>query len=278
MIDMIAFYGARAGTTAPLNVAGVPDTHVTVQGNNVIVPSQCNRLLGLLAMSQATAGSLTNQMQLSSPSLRATTLLDVPCFLANGTVTPANQVPGNDPPYNCFKESPIDLVPGEGLQMLSAVDVAAAAENVASVVTLTDGILACPYTGRIETVIADAQQPITTINQWNPTSIIFRQVLRAGTYAVVGMKFQGVSAIAARLVFGNQGARPGVIACNAPAGAATVGGFAGSKDTYDGLFRYGRAGIFGVFSHTNPPVLEVMSSATDSAAVMHVALDLLKIP
>jgi hypothetical protein len=91
------------------------------------------------------------------------------------------------------------------------------------------------------------------------------------------MKFNAVSGVAARLIFGNQGSRPGVIACNSATGAANVGGFSDSKDQYDALFRYGRAGVFGTFSHTNPPNMEVICSVADPAAAMHVALDLIKI-
>jgi len=115
------------------------------------------------------------------------------------------------------------------------------------------------------------------INTWSPTAIVFRQALRAGTYAVVGMKLNAVSGVAGRLIFGNQGARPGVLACNSATGAANVGGFSDSKDQFDSLFRYGRAGVFGTFSHTNPPVLEIIASVADPAAAIHVALDVIKI-
>lgn len=276
MLDVIAFYGARAGTVALNNVAGLPDTHVTVIGNNVIVPSQCPKILATYAMSQATAGSLTNQIQLSSPSLRATTLLDLCNWNANGAVVAAAQIPDNNAPYQEFKESPIDLAPGESLQALSAVDVAAVAENIFVLVFLTDGVLAQPFTGRIETVIADGQAA-AVINTWSPTAMVFRQALRAGTYAVVGMKATGTSMVAARLIFGNQGPRPGVLATNSPVGAAGVGSFADSVDQFDGLFRYGRLGVFGTFSHTNPPVAEIICSVADAAAVQHFALDLIKI-
>ena len=93
MLDMIAFYGARAGTVAALNVAGLADSHVTVQGNNIIVPSQCSKILGFYGMSQATAGSLTTNLMLSSPSLRATSLLEITAFNANGAVVAAAQSP-----------------------------------------------------------------------------------------------------------------------------------------------------------------------------------------
>jgi hypothetical protein len=91
------------------------------------------------------------------------------------------------------------------------------------------------------------------------------------------MKVTGTSLVAARLVFGNQGSRPGVIATNSPVGAAGVGSFADSKDPWDGRFRYGRMGVFGTFSHISPPQIETIGSVADAAIACHVVLDLIKI-
>jgi hypothetical protein len=282
MLDLIAFYGARAGTVAPLNIAGLPDGHVTVQGNNVICPAQCNQILIAYAMSQATAGSLTSSITITSPSLRASSLIELSNWNANGAVVAAAQIPDLNAPYNDFKESPIPLQPGEAIQCLSSVDVAAAAENIFVLLFLTDGMLSTPFRNadgspvRIETLIFDGQAA-AVINTWSPTALVPRQALRAGTYAVVGMKATGTSLIAARLVFGNQGPRPGVLGTNSPVGAAGVGSFADSVDQFQGLFRYGRMGVFGTFSHINPPQAEIICSVADAAITQHIALDVIKI-
>ncbi len=281
MIDVIAFseVAARAGTVALQNVAGLADTHVTVQGDNIIVPSQCPKILGVYANGSSTVGSLTNAVQLSSPSLRATSLLDLPNFENNGlAMVAAAMHPGHladrtgaidvySVPVNDFKESPIDLMPGEALQCLTSVDVAAVGQSNRVVIFLTDGVLAQPFTGRIETVIADGQAAAVAA-VWSPTAIVFRQQLRAGTYAVVGLKAASTTMIAARMVFGNQGPRPGVLGDDV---------LASSLDHFGGLFRYGRAGVFGTFSHVNPPVMEILCAAADAAAVQTFALDLIKI-
>lgn len=276
MLDMVAFYGARAGTVAPLNVAGLADTHVTVQGNNIIVPSPCNKLLAAYCMSQATAGSLTNIITLSSPSLRSTSLVDISNHNANGAVVAAAQIPDNNAPFNDFTQAPIQLTSGEALQMLSAVDAAAVAENIFGIMFLTDGNITPITADRIETVIFDGQAA-AVINTWSPTALVPRQALRAGSYAVVGMKATGTSMIAARLVFGNQGPRPGIIATNSPVGAGGVGSFADSVDQMRGMFRYGRMGVFGTFTNVNPPQAEIICSVADAAITQHFALDLIKI-
>lgn len=275
MLDMVAFINVagRAGTVALQNVAGLADTHVTVQGNNITIPDQCNKICGVFAETEATAGSVTNQIVLSTPSLRATSLLELPAWNNNGAIAAATQIPDNNAPYNDFKEVPIPLVPGEALQCLTAVDVAAVAEAPVVLVTLCDKIVpVIPAEGqRIETVYADAQAA-AVINVWSPTAIVFRQALRAGSYAVVGFKATGTSMTGARLVFGNQGPRPGVVATN-----NAVASPGDSVDQQKGLFRYGRMGIFGTFSHVNPPVVEVLCSIADAAANMHFAFDLIKI-
>jgi hypothetical protein len=276
MLDMIAFLGARAGTVALQNLAGLADSHVTVLGNNIVTPSQCSKILALTACSQATAGSLTNQIRLTSPSLGATSALDISHWNANGAVVAAAQIPDNNAPMEDYKESPVDLTPGESLQCLTAVDVAAVAENVIVPIVLTDGALVNPLKGRIESVIFDGAAAAVA-NAWTPTAIQPRQALRAGTYAVVGMKAVGTSLVAARLIFGNQGARPGVIGTNAAVGAAGVGSFSDTVDQYNGLFRYGRLGIWGTFSHNNPPQAEILCSVADAAITEHFVLDLMKI-
>lgn len=279
MIDMVAFYGARAGTVAALNIAGLADQHVTVQGNNIIVPAQCNRLLMAFAMSQATAGSLTNSITLSSPSLRASALLELSNWNANGAVVAAAQIPDNNAPYNDFKESPIPLTPGEAIQALSSVDAAAVAENIFCILTLTDGNIQMPkaYIGaRIDHVIADGQAA-AVINTWSPSALVFRQALAAGTYAVVGMKVVATSCVAARLVFGNQGPRPGVPGTNAAVGAGGVGSFSDAVDQCNGMFRNGNMGILGYFTNTNPPQLEIICSVADAAITQHVVLDIIRV-
>jgi hypothetical protein len=279
MMDSIAFYGARAGTVALLNVAGLPDTHTFVNGNNVAVPSPCNKIAGIFCCSQATAGSLTNQIRFSSPSLGRTSLIDICNHNANGAVVAAAQIPDANAPFNDFHHAPRPLNAGESLQMTSAVDVAAAAENIFGIVFLTDGNMSLPdvLPNPIETVIFDGQAA-AVINTWSPSALVPRQNLQKGTYACVGMKYTGTSGVAARLSgFINQTARPAVIATNSPVGAAGVGSFADSVDQAQGLFRYGRMGVLGVFPSESPPQSEIICSVADAAITQHWALDLIRL-
>ncbi len=278
MLDLVAFYGARAGTVAPINIAALADTHLTVIGNQIMVPTRCSKILGTFFESQATAGSLTSAIQIRSPSLGSISNLDICNWNANGAVVAAAQVPDNDAPYEFFGEAPIDLVPGEALTALSAVDAAAVAENILGLVWLTDGVLINPYKGRIEHVIADCNAA-AVINTWSPTALAFRQALQKGNYAIVGMKATGLSMSAARLSgLQGQSERPGVLATNSPVGAGGIGSFADSKDPFDGLFRNGRLGVWGYFSSDAPPQAEVFCSVADPAISMHILLDVIRLP
>jgi hypothetical protein len=267
-LDLIAFRGTRAGTVALQNIAGaLGDSHVTTVGNQIIVPSTCNKVIELMALSEATAGSLTSRVQLSSPSLRAGSLIELSSWVANGAIVAANQIPGVDPNFMDFKETPVSLQSGEALTALSAVDVAAVAEDVTLGVILTDGnIVNMPAGARIETVLATGGSAAVA-NNWTPSALTLQQTLRQGTYALVGAKVASTTCQLARFIFGNQGNRPGVVGCALPS----------SKDPMRGMFRYGRMGTFGLFDSQNPPQLELYCSVADAAAVQYAYLDVIKV-
>jgi hypothetical protein len=201
------------------------------------------------------------------PSLRSGSLLDLSSWVANGAIVAANQIPGVDPNWSDHKESPIPLQTGEALTALSAVDVAAAAEDVTLGVWLTDGnIVNMPAGARIETILATGGSAAVA-NSWTPSALTLQQTLRQGTYALVGAKVASTTCQLARFIFGNQGNRPGVPGCALPS----------SKNPFDSLFRRGRMGTFGLFDSQNPPQLELYCSVADAAAVQFAYLDVIKV-
>jgi hypothetical protein len=278
MLDMIAFYEVRAAVVYPAyqNTAGLADQHVTVLGDNITVPDICNKIIGVYWGAALTALAVPVRLaQLASPSLMPRLEIGA----VDSQVTGAGvEYPGAGALplssaicYNDFKEAPIPLIPGESLQALSATQAASAVETNRILVFLTDGqIDKMPAGVRIRTIAADLAAPAVA-NVWTPSAVVFRQALDAGKYAVVGMKAVGVTMTAMRLVFGNQGARPGVIGNNGVLGPL------GQENIAAGLFRYGRLGVWGTFTHTNPPTVEVLCQAADAAATMFVYLDVVKI-
>lgn len=275
---MIAFYEVRAAVVYPAyqNTAGLADQHVTVLGDNITVPDVCNKIIGVYWGAALTALAVPVRLaQLASPSLMPRLEIGA----VDSQVTGAGvEYPGAGALplssaicYNDFKEAPIPLIPGESLQALSATQAASAVETNRILVFLTDGqIDKMPAGVRIRTIAADLAAPAVA-NVWTPSAVVFRQALDAGKYAVVGMKAVGVTMTAMRLVFGNQGARPGVIGNNGVLGPL------GQENIGAGLFRYGRLGVWGTFTHTNPPTVEVLCQAADAAATMFVYLDVVKI-
>lgn len=278
MLDCLMFYQVRAAVVFPAvqNVAGAADQHVTVLGNNVTVPEQCNKIVGVYWGAALTALAVpVVAAQLSSPSLMPRLEIGA----VDSQVTGAGvEYPGAGALplssaicYNDFKDAPIPLKSGEALQCLSSTQAASAVETNRVIVFLTDGVIdKMPAGIRIHSMIADAAVPAVA-NVWTPTAIAFRQALPAGKWAVVGMKAVGVTMTAARLVFGNQGARPGCIGNNGVLGTLA------QENIAAGLFRYGRLGVWGSFSSQNPPTAEVFCQAADAAATMHFVLDLVQI-
>jgi hypothetical protein len=278
MLDTLAFYEVRAAVVYPAyqNTAGLADQHVTVLGDNITVPDQCNKIIGVYDGVALTAIAVPVRLaQLSSPSLMPR--LEI-CAIDSQVTGAGVEYPGaGSLPlssaicYNDFKEAPVQLVPGEALQFLSATQAASAVETHRVIVFLTDGVIdKMPAGVQIRTIGADLAAPAVA-NAWTPSAIVFRQPLDAGRYAVVGMKAVGVTMTCMRLVFGNQGARPGCIGNNGVLGTLA------QENIANGLFRYGRLGVWGTFTSTNPPTVEVLCQAADAAASMFVYLDVIKI-
>lgn len=258
-MDTVAFYEARAGTPAFSNIAALADQHVNVSGDSITIPSQCSKILAAIVTTvTATAGN-TTQVQISSPSLRGRTLLDLGCFGITET-------PGNNPPFDLYAECPVELAAGETMQLLT-INSGTNTETVHGVVFLTDGVLAMPpLTGTgIETVRATGATTVSA-DAWTAVPLTFTQDLRSGTYALVGMKAASTTMIAARAIFSNQGPRPGCV------GVPTLYSYV---DPGNGIFRYGRLGLWGTFTHMNPPQIEVLCGSADTA--QEFLLDLVKV-
>ena len=190
--------------------------------------------------------------QLASPSLRV---------LANLDIEPVVQalVFGSPPEAIYHPEAPNPVTPDEALNFLVQSDPAAAAIH-RGLVWLADGPLQ-PVTGNIFTVRATSAITLVT-GTWVNGNLSFAQTLPAGQYQVVGLRARGTNLVAARLVFPEQMARPGVAAVNA----------IGDLDPY--WPRYGRMGVWGQFPHTNPPTIGCLG-VTDSTQV-HL-IDLLRV-
>lgn len=249
MFHTVAYHGTvTAGTQ--IQLTPVPDSTLTINGNDIQVPSQYNKVV---RAGVSPAGTGSNYFELESPSLRG---LYFPEF-AQKAVGPSFP---NERDFEDLEGAPLQLVTNEGLSVYSDVGPAAAGDAYA-VLFLSDSVLA-KATGNYRTIRATASIQ-AAVDAWASGALTFDQTLPVGQYDIVGMRVEGTGLIAARLIFIGlpSGIRPGVLAQNA------------STDKGQFQFRRGNAGVFGSFPETNPPSLEVLGG---TAASQVVYLDLIK--
>jgi len=230
-------------------IAAVREETLFTSGDDIRVPSGLANIIGAAALANDASAA---RAQIQSPSLRVFANLDIEPVVAAAVF-------GEPTETLWHPESPIEVVPDESLNFAFESNPAAAAVHY-GLVWLADGPQQ-PVTGKMFSLRATSavQQVVTG---WVNGNLVFSQLLPAGRYAIVGMRARSADAVAARLVFPDQVARPGVAAVNA----------IGDEDVY--WFRYGRTGVFGTFPHTNPPTVDVLGGV---AAAQTYILDLIRV-
>lgn len=244
-----AFYEDIDPAGALVGIAAVPEQTIFTSGDDLRVPTQLPFLIGAAALIGDASGV---RAQLQSPSLRIFTNLDIePIVLAD--------LFGSPPEVLFHPKRAIPLQADESLNFYMDSDPAVAEQHY-GLVWLADGPQS-EVVGEMFSIRATAA--ITQVlTAWTNGTLAFAQVLPAGRYQVIGMRARSTDAIAMRLVFPEQIARPGVPVVNA----------IGDEDPPS--FRFGRSGVFGEFPHTNPPTLDVVGGA---AVVQNLILDLIKV-
>lgn len=228
-------------------VPPLQDQHVRVEGNNIIVPPDVANLCGVAAIGAGLAAC-----RLESPSLRRTVLYDVVPFIAAGTPEDGDLI------VDCFY-NPIPLDPTEPLRFVG-FNGAGSTDPVYGLVWLGDGPQA-PAGGSIYTVACD-DVALEGTGLWESHNLNFSQVLPAGSYQVVGGYVSGEGLVAWRLIFVGQAWRPGAV------------GVASPSRRLHPVFRRGGLGVWGEFTHDQPPVLEVIGV---EGVPCHIYLDLVKV-
>ena len=231
-----------------VNVAGTPDDHVTVSGDDIFVP-ELNQVIATAAVVDLTVAS---QVRLTSPSLirRGYEFYIQP--LASGLTF------GADPEVADLTQNPLSLDIDEALQAQILTNPSSAAQH--HVFTWLADASPTPVTGQeVRTVRATAG--ISEVgNRWTNGALTFPVSLQAGRYALVGARVASSNGVGFRFRFQGSPWRPGGPVAN------------DEVDLDHPLFRYGGLGVWGEFDHRSPPTLDVIG-VTSSA--QEVFLDLI---
>jgi hypothetical protein len=261
MFTTVAYSMQRVGATVPLTVVTpVADSHVTIDGNNVVIPKGMNKLLGACfaygtGLASAVAGAYLGQLQ--SPSLRRVFNNEA----ARIADTFAHEIHSEH--IQMFEDSPLPLDEGEGLQAWTAHPALALGET-AVYVHLCDGPSA-KVAGEIRTIrFTSVCAPVTRV--WTLGVLGVVQQLPMGDYAVVGARLTNATEFGAfRLIFTGYDWRPGGLITH-------------TLDSQDVLHqRAGHLGVWGTFNWMQLPRIEICSVLAAPVANPVVFLDLVKV-
>ena len=229
-------------------INAIPDQHITFDNKDILVPDWANNFIQAVSISTA-----ITQSRVSSPSLRQRSELDL---YPNGISTENEIITGLMNRY----ERPVELTAGEGLRF-SVAETASEGTNCIGLVWLEGERTPAPD-GEVETIRATSSTT-TTPHRWTLCKIDLSQQLRSGKYAIVGLRVESASLLAARLVIPGSAYRPGVIGSTA------------AYKVIDDVTSNMRLGNWGEFEHTFVPQLEVLTSSPDTAQTVY--LDIIKI-
>jgi len=230
---LVSFNESQDAGAAWVNVAATPDPHVTVNGDDILVP-ELDQIVGYAHVADQTVAS---QARLRAPSLLAQGFEEYGSQLASGLVF------GIEPEFTSRASNPIQLDRLEALQCQLLNNPGAAAQSYHGV-WLADGPLV-PVNGNIRTVRATLAISLV-VTGWTNGAITFPVSLKSGQYQVVGMRCGSANGVFARLVFPGQAWRPGVPMIN------------DEVDRDVPLFRNGMAGVWGVFDSASPPTVDAL--------------------
>lgn len=232
-----------------MNMAGVADPSVRVAGDDIVVPQDCNKLIGALACTGASA----TRALLTAPSLRRTNPYEIlPHVLA--------LFPTTETPAYMHPESPVQLDYNESLNARLNSN-PAAAEQASIVAFLADNAPA-----KVAGKIVHARFTVNVAlvaGAWANAAIAFDDDLPAGVYKVVGSALVAATAVVARWYPVGAKWRPGFPIMQ------TRGGH------HDNIFRNGSLGEWFSFDQSQPPTIDILSSAAAAAADYTGVMDLI---
>lgn len=237
-------------------IAPLADPMLFIQGNNIRVPVDTPRVI--MAAGGAD-GVVIPRIRLTSPTLIARGRPEIkPLNVQNAAAV----VPDSPVALMDMRQSPLALAPDELLFVELNNNPGAAQQQWCALWFADDSPV--PIIGQEVRTARAASAVAAVANVWTNVTIAFDDNLQPGMYAVIGMRPQSATMIAARMVFRNDPAhRPGAL------GAATA------QSQTSPIFRDGNLGVWGTFPFQQIPTIDVLCTAADAA--QEFMLDLVRI-
>jgi len=212
-------------------------------GNDLIVPD----LNQIVALACGVPSGANQRLRLDSPSLRVLGRYEFAEF--NGGADAAAE-PDNPQKVVDLRASPLVMVPTE--RILAQADYnTTLAEQAWVAYWFGNGPITPLVSPNIRAVRVTTGITLTA-DAWSNGGLTFADPLPPGRYQLVGARFQGAGMIAARFVFADQAARPGVLCVD------------DENDYQHPMFRSGGLGVFGEFESTRLPTVDFLSISADA--------------
>ena len=243
----IAWAESQDAAAAWIKVLGVPDTSVSVSGDDIYCPS----LTSVVAYGAICEQTIASQARFTSPSMLEFGFEEYVSSLGSGLTF------AGLPQVTDKRSNPIELTEREAIQSEVYNNPGSAAFSY-HFMTLSDGPITPIVGGPIRTVRCTAAASLSA-GTWASSSLTFPVSLRAGTYQCVGARCNSANGVTFRLLFQGSPWRPGGVVVN--------------DEADQGLDwqRQGGMGVWGEFDSRTTPQIEVVG-VTDSA--QEVFLDL----
>ena len=244
----IAWAESHDAAAAWTKMTGVPDTSVTVSGDDIYCPSLTN----LIAYGGVCEQTIASAIRFTSPSMLEFGFEEYISSIASGLTFAGN------PQITDKRSNPIGLTEQEAIQNEVYNNPGSAAYSYAFM-NLSDGPITQVSGTGLRTVRCTSAASLSA-GQWASSSLTFPVSLRAGNYQCVGARCNSTNGVVFRLLFQGSPWRPGGVVIN---DEAEVG---------NDIQRQGQLGIWGEFDSRTTPQIEVLG-VTDSA--QEVFLDLI---
>ena len=246
MFTLVGYSENQDSAGAFVGVAPIPDPHVRVEGDFIVVP-ELNRVICALAM-----GAGISRARLTAPSLRSFITPEINPVVDAAALTETHLL-RQRADYNLL------LTTDEQLSA-EIIETTSGAEMEKVFVWLADEL---PQQVDGEMFTVRATHPAIAAALWSNVAITLEQALPVGRYACVGARHESATASAFRFQPVGELYRPGGVSAIALGNVDPPGQ------------RRGGWGVWFEFDQLRPPTIEVHATAADASGVVY--LDLMRL-